>query len=109
MSELRRVLSADGTLVLQHPIDEQRSTTFEDWSITDPDERARAFFHRDHVRIYGSDFCDRLARAGLTEVTRTKYQQRLAAGEVERFRLTQRPSATPERDIEADVIYTAKR
>jgi hypothetical protein len=108
MRELRRVLDRAGLAVMQHPIDAGRTETFEDASVTDPAERERAFFQRDHVRIYGRDFADRLARAGFGDVTRTKFQEELPPGEVERYCLAQRPSNQPARDIEADVIYTAR-
>jgi len=108
MRELRRVLDPAGLAVMQHPIDAGRAETFEDASVTDPAERERVFFQRDHVRIYGRDFGDRLARAGFGEVARTKFQEELSPGEVERYCLAQRPSNQPARDIEADVIYTAR-
>jgi SAM-dependent methyltransferase len=109
MRELRRILASDGYAVMQHPIDAGRVHTFEDPSVTAPEERERVFFQRDHVRIYGRDFADRLAQAGFTSVTRTKYQTELPQAEVERYRLAQLPSNMPERDIEADVIYVAHR
>ncbi len=109
MAELRRVLAPGGLLVCQHPIDAARATTFEDPSVTDPRDRERVFFQDDHVRIYGRDFADRLRQAGFGEVTATKYQQELSEREIEVFRLRQLPSALPARDIETDVIYTARR
>jgi SAM-dependent methyltransferase len=108
MRELRRVLDPAGLAVMQHPIDAGRAETFEDASVTDPAERERVFFQRDHVRIYGRDFGDRLARAGFGDVARTKFQEELSPDEVERYCLAQRPSNQPARDIEADVIYTAR-
>ena len=38
--------------------------TYEDDSITDPDERTRIFGQYDHRRIYGADYADRLRQAG---------------------------------------------
>ena len=38
--------------------------TYEDDSITDPDERTRIFGQYDHRRIYGRDYADRLRSAG---------------------------------------------
>ena len=38
--------------------------TFEDDTITDPDERTRIFGQYDHLRIYGADYTDRLRAAG---------------------------------------------
>jgi SAM-dependent methyltransferase len=108
MRELQRVLDRHGLALMQHPIDADRPTTFEDWSVTDPATREQVFFQRDHVRIYGRDFADRLAQAGFVDVARTKYQDELSAGERERYCLEQLPSDQPARDIEADVIYTAR-
>jgi hypothetical protein len=39
--------------------------TFEDPSVSDPGERERLFGQRDHVRIYGQDFEERLKETGL--------------------------------------------
>jgi SAM-dependent methyltransferase len=64
IAELFRVLRQDGWAVLETPVDWQRATTFEDWSIADPAGRLAAFGQWDHVRIYGRDFPDRLSSAG---------------------------------------------
>ncbi|MEM6732333.1 MAG: class I SAM-dependent methyltransferase, partial [Myxococcota bacterium] len=64
MSELFRVLSPGGWAVLQVPIDHTRNTTYEDPTITSPEERALAFGQHDHVRWYGLDSADRLRSAG---------------------------------------------
>lgn len=63
LSEIRRVLRPGGFALLQVPI--QPGPTVEDPAVTDPAERLRRFGQHDHVRIYGEDFPDRLARAGL--------------------------------------------
>lgn len=107
MRELRRVLAPAGQAVMQHPIDADRAETFEDWAVTTAEGRARAFLHPEHVRIYGRDFEDRLQEAGFGATKRIRYQERLAPEERERYRTEQFPSATPERDLEADVIYIA--
>jgi SAM-dependent methyltransferase len=104
MREIRRVLRPGGHAILQHPIDEGREQTFEDWSKTTPEERDAAFYQFDHVRIYGRDFAERLAESGLSAEL-VRYADRVPESERERFRLVQAPSATPARDIEADVIY----
>ncbi|WP_091264622.1 class I SAM-dependent methyltransferase [Gillisia sp. Hel1_33_143] len=64
MSELFRVLKKDGSAVLLVPIDKQLLETYEDFSITDPKEREKAFGQDDHVRLYGKDYVNRLATAG---------------------------------------------
>jgi len=61
MRELHRVLRPGGWAIVQVPI--TREATFEDLSVTDPDRRRQLFGQPDHVRVYGHDFPDRLARA----------------------------------------------
>jgi SAM-dependent methyltransferase len=107
LTELRRVLAGGGLLVMQHPIDRERERTFEDWSVTGPDERERVFFQRDHVRIYGRDFVERVRAVGFGPVDDLKLSEALPRRTVLRHRLEQRRSAAPERDLEADRIYTA--
>lgn len=62
MRELHRVLSPQGWAILQVPILAER--TFEDPTVTSPEERERLFGQNDHVRIYGPDYRDRLQDAG---------------------------------------------
>jgi hypothetical protein len=52
----------------QSPIDFNRDKTYEDQNILLPDERKRIFGHKDHVRIYGWDYKNRLERAGFTVI-----------------------------------------
>lgn len=66
MTELFRVLKPGGWAILQSPVDHNRDKTYEDPSIVSPDERERAFGIKDHVRLYGRDYKDRLERAGFT-------------------------------------------
>ncbi len=64
MREIRRVLSPGGWAVLLAPMDDAREVTFEDPTVVDPKERERVFGQKDHVRIYGRDYIDRLREAG---------------------------------------------
>lgn len=64
MNELFRVMKKEESAVLLVPIDKQLTETFEDFSITDPKEREKAFGQDDHVRLYGKDYVDKLAAAG---------------------------------------------
>jgi len=66
MREFSRVLKPEGWAVLLVPITAEK--TFEDPSITSPEERLRVFGQEDHVRRYGPDYLDRLQESGL-EVT----------------------------------------
>ena len=52
MQEMYRVLKPGGTLIAQVPLEENRTQTFEDNSITDKATRTEIFGQYDHVRIY---------------------------------------------------------
>jgi SAM-dependent methyltransferase len=62
LHEFYRILRIGGWAVLNVPITAEH--TFEDPSVTDPDERTRLFGQDDHVRRYGPDYSDRLKQAG---------------------------------------------
>lgn len=74
MKELYRVLKPGGWAILQVPLNPELETTYEDFSITDPKEREKAFGQYDHVRVYGNDYGSRLKRAGFV-VNRIPYAQ----------------------------------
>jgi SAM-dependent methyltransferase len=86
MRELFRVLRPGGWAVLQSPLDPARPHTYEDWSITAPQERQRAFGQHDHVRIYGRDYGDRLEEAGF-RVERVNHLARLGPAAAVRYGL----------------------
>lgn len=66
MREINRVLKPNGWAILQVPfIQPDLATTFEDTTLTDPAERFRLFGQEDHVRMYGQDYPQRIAQAGL--------------------------------------------
>lgn len=64
MKELYRVLKPGGKGILQVPISKISETTFEDFSVETPEERAKIFGQFDHVRIYGQDYVTRLEQVG---------------------------------------------
>ncbi|MFC2117244.1 class I SAM-dependent methyltransferase [Bacteroidota bacterium] len=64
MSELFRTLKKDGFALLQVPIDFNREITYEDSSITDPVEREIHFLQKDHFRLYGLDYPEKLEKSG---------------------------------------------
>jgi SAM-dependent methyltransferase len=62
LREFHRVLSPGGLGMIQVPVSDP--VTFEDFTITDPEERRRIFGQPDHVRRYGPDIRDRMEEAG---------------------------------------------
>ena len=70
MKELRRVLKKGGQAILLVPISKNSAKTFEDFSVTDPQQREIVFGQFDHLRIYGQDYAARLEESGF-RVTRT--------------------------------------
>ena len=86
ITELYRVLKKGGTLIAQVPLDENRSVTFEDDSIIDQKERTKIFGQYDHVRVYGSDYYQRLEKVGFT-TQGIDYLSQLSQEERNRFAL----------------------
>ena len=79
MGELFRVLKPGGWAILQSPIDMNLDNTFEDFHIVSPEAREKAFGQRDHVRIYGRDYKNRLEMAGF-RVKVDKYAEEVGEG-----------------------------
>lgn len=86
MAEIFRVLKPGGMAILQVPYEANREKTFSDDSITDPKERAKIFGQYDHVRIYGMDYFDTLAKMGF-EVVKEDFISKLSNDEIEKYRL----------------------
>ncbi|MFD1143177.1 methyltransferase domain-containing protein [Larkinella insperata] len=85
-SELHRVLKPGGWAIIQSPIDYNLPTTFEDPTVTDPKERERLFWQSDHLRLFGRDYAQRLAKGGFT-VIEDRFVFDLPREEVKRFSL----------------------
>lgn len=64
IGELHRILRSNGIAILTVPQKDSPSSTDEDSVVTDPVERERRFGQKDHVRMYGDDFPERLKSAG---------------------------------------------
>jgi SAM-dependent methyltransferase len=69
MQEIARVLKPGGFAILQvpffHPVPDQ---TISDPAVTNPKMREKMFGQDDHVRKYGKDYPQRIARAGLQAI-----------------------------------------
>ena len=89
MQELYRVLKKDGIGIFQVPLNISNKKTYEDFTITDPKERNKAFGQYDHVRIYGMDFFDRLEEAGFM-VEKCEYTSKFTSEEINKYCLPNR-------------------
>ena len=72
--------------IFQVPQDLKRESTYEDPSVTDPEQRRRLFGQYDHVRVYGHDYFDLLRQAGF-EAEAVDYTQKFPPEMVDRYRL----------------------
>jgi SAM-dependent methyltransferase len=88
LQEIRRILTPGGWAILQVPISRSERTTYENLSVTKRADRARLCGQRDHVRIYGQDYPDRLRAAGF-HVGVYNAGAELGAAVCERFALCQ--------------------
>jgi SAM-dependent methyltransferase len=64
MRELRRITAPGGFCLVMVPLALDRERTYEDPSITAPEDRQQEFLQHDHVRLYAPDIADRLHAAG---------------------------------------------
>lgn len=87
MTEIYRVLKPGGWAVMQVPLDTTRTETYEDPTITSPEDREIHFWQKDHVRLFGLDYPDKLAAAGF-KVTPVDLTTELPAEMVEKYRLS---------------------
>jgi SAM-dependent methyltransferase len=97
ISEFYRTLKPGGWAVLQVPVSLSLSSTVEDPTIKTREGREKAFGQADHVRLYGTDYKDRLeaARFSVQEFRWTKSEKRYG-GSANRYGLN-----------EHEVIYRA--
>ncbi len=84
MSELFRVMKKGGWGIFQVPIDYDREITYEDFSIISFEGREKAFGQKDHVRLYGRDFIERLSSSGII-VEEIDYVNKFTEEEIMRF------------------------
>ena len=86
MQEMYRVLKQGGTLIAQVPLEENRTQTLEDNSITDKATRTEIFGQYDHVRIYGTDYYTRLESVGFDSHA-IDFLKKLTSQEKQKFAL----------------------
>lgn len=86
MSELHRVMKPGGWGIMQVPQDFTRETTYEDPSITSPEDREKHYWQKDHVRLFGKDYPQWLEKAGFT-VTEFRKEDYYSQEKIERYRL----------------------
>ncbi|MCB8965227.1 MAG: methyltransferase domain-containing protein [Bacteroidales bacterium] len=86
MQEIRRVLKPGGFAILQVPMDLSMERTLEDPAFNTPELREKHYQQRDHLRLYGRDYGNRLRNAGFI-VDENDYVKTLPANLVERYAL----------------------
>lgn len=97
MSELHRVMKPGGWAIMQVPQDFSRAETYEDSSITSPEEREKHFWQKDHVRLFGRDYPQYLEKAGFT-VEEFDIKSELTDDQIERMRLSR-----------SEILYIARK
>ena len=98
MREIHRVLKPGGWAILQVPFfSPVPDVTFEDASITDKRAREKAFGQDDHVRMFGKDYAQRIARAGLL-ADANPFAQQLAPGIAQQYGL-----------MEGEILFVARK
>ena len=86
MAELRRITAPGGFCLVMVPLDLHRATTYEDPTVTAPEDRRREFLQFDHVRLYAPDIAGRLRAAGF-EVEVVDMARELGDDEARRYGL----------------------
>lgn len=71
LREIYRVLTTNGLAILTVPQKDPPAVTCEDPSIVSEAGREKHFGQKDHVRMFGDDFSDRMVEAGFTVQTLT--------------------------------------
>ncbi len=97
MKEIHRVMQPGGWAIMQVPQDLSRAETYEDKSITSPEEREKHFWQKDHVRLFGRDYPDWLRKAGF-EVQEFNPALQFSDEFIQRHRL-----------IKSEILYIARK
>ncbi len=86
MAEIYRVLQPSGEAVITIPIDEAIGKTYEDETITSPEQRKKHFGQWDHLRLYSTDIKERLESIGF-EVELIRYGDRFSREDYAKYGL----------------------
>lgn len=86
MAEIYRILKPGGFAISLVPVEFDREKTYEDPSVTDPWERQKHFNQKDHYRIYGKDFPERMKEIGFT-VNEKNYLDAFSKADREKYGL----------------------
>lgn len=97
MKELNRVMKPGGWGIFQVPQDFSLEKTYEDPSITDPEEREKHFWQKDHVRLFGKDYPEWLKRAGF-QIDGYIPSDHFSTEDIERYRL-----------MKNEILYIARK
>ena len=85
MSELFRIMKPGGWGIFQVPIDWNRTSTYEDPKIISFKDREKHFWQKDHVRLYGLDYPNKLETVGFN-VEEFDYHQHIDIEKQESYR-----------------------
>lgn len=97
MRELHRVMKPGGWGIMQVPQDFSREETYEDPTITSPEEREKHYWQKDHVRLFGKDYPKWLRKAGFT-VTEFDPKEHYGVDLMTRYRMS-----------EAEILYIVSK
>ncbi len=86
MRELYRVLKPGGWAILQVPINLELDNTYEDDSITTPEQRLQEYGYHEHCRYYGLDYKDKLESVGF-KVSEVKFTEQFSKQDIEMYGL----------------------
>lgn len=84
LKELFRVLKPKGWAIIQTVVNPKFEKTFEDSNIIDSKIREQLYGHKNHLRIYGRDYRDKLEKVGFN-VKIDKFAFKIDEEKVKRF------------------------
>ncbi len=85
MRELYRIMKPGGWGIFQVPYNPDKKT-YEDPTITSPEQRAIHFGQKDHLRAFGNDYTEWLSDAGFN-VTEDRYWENFTVEQLDRYRI----------------------